>query len=89
MNYKRGGPPFIGEKEGANPTSNRCGIAYLKNNIYLQDLEQNLYKNEITSISNIAKGSIWNPQSVGKEKKIIRKMIFLMFVFTVKNINEI
>ena len=29
---EEGEAPFIGEKEGANPTSNQCGIAYLKNN---------------------------------------------------------
>ena len=53
--------------------------------IYLQDLEQNLHKNKISNIGNIAKGSVWNPKSVGKEKKIIRKMIFVMFVFIMKN----
>ena len=31
---KRRGSPFIGEKEGGNPTSNRCGIPYFsKSNI--------------------------------------------------------
>ena len=45
-----GDPPFIGGKEGGNPTSNRCGISYLlKSNIDINGNctkgPQNLHKN--------------------------------------------
>ena len=37
---EEGEAPFIGEKERANPTSNRCGIAYLKNNNIIPIISQ-------------------------------------------------
>ena len=49
--------------------------------IYLHDLEQNLQKNWISNISNIAKGSVWNPKKCRKREKNNKKNDFCHVCF--------